>query len=860
MSSSFSRIKAITKREFSAYFNSALAYVFLSVFLIMGALFTFNFANWFENDEASLRIFFSIHPYLYLFFVPALGMRVWAEEDKEGTLELLLTMPISAWHAVIGKFLAGWFFLGFTLLLTFPMIITVSSLGDPDSGRLFSGYLGSFLAGGMCFSIASLTSAFTRNQVISFLFGFITLLIITVIGMPQLAIVEYIKNLLPQSIVDTLLFFSIQPHVEGLEKGVLDFRDIIYFLTFISFGLAGSTAILRCRKAAHKHNRLFTTLGISIFGVIVLLVNFLVRDLNLRKDLSADNLYTLTASTKIILSKLESDAAVRFYFSQSDSSLSVQDKAFAQRVTDLLKEYEAVSGGKIKYSILDPKPGSIEEKSAALDGIEPILKSDNTKSYFGISVSYKDNIKTIPVLSQNEEKMLEYHLTHLFKHLLMSAKPVIGVLTDIPVVEQKANPMAGQYENRPAWKIIDELRKDYDLISIEDKYPDWGRQDGSNYFDLVIVYKFGFMSEQSRLALDQYLLRGGKAIIITDPFPLVGAEADNTFRFQADRLPYMGNTLGMIEPWKIRLAHSTYIADKESATQLKNGKNPAIITLEESEFNKSHKALRNIEKLIFAYAGYFQYEKMDGIEVSPLVSASKSSGLVETKNYSDKKSTENPEKATGELPIVLSVKGKLPSFYKGDIFRRKNVLSDAQKEAEVVLIADMDFLKDNYTFVKQQGKEKKDPIRISENTEMFLNLVDAMVTEGDMIDVRMRREKKRDLYALKEIRQEQRKGFMEEVLKIQKEYAEKEAKIKEFYRKQENQIRLTDEELAELKKSELELREISDRLNEIQHKFNEMDKKTEHTIIFMSTALVPILILIVWGVVIVYRKRRLKSA
>ena len=855
--SSVTRVKAIAKREFLSYFNSALAYVFLSVFLILGALFTFNFANWFENDEASLRVFFGIHPYLYLFFIPALGMRVWAEEDREGTLELLLTFPISAWHAVVGKFLAGWMFLAFALFLTFPMVLTVAYLGEPDSGRLFSGYLGSFLAGGMCFSITSLSSAFTRNQVISFLFGFIALLIITVIGMPQVSVISYIKDILPQSLIDTLLFFSIQPHVEGLEKGVLDIRDIIYFLSFIVFGLAGSAVILRCRKAAHKHNKLFSAAGILVFGVIVLLVNFLSSNFKYRKDLSADKLYTLTPSTKIILSKLNSEASVRFYFSESDSSISVQDKAFAQRVTDLLEEYQAVSDGMVNFRIIDPKPGSIEEKSAALDGIEPIVKKDNTKRYFGISVSYKDTIKTIPVLSKDQETMLEYHLTHLFKHLIAPQKPVIGVMTDLPVVEQQANPMAGQYQNRPAWRIVDELRKDYDLIQIEDKYADWGRADGSNYFDLVIIYKFGFMSEQARLALDQYLLRGGKAIVLNDPFPLLGPEADKNFRFHPKSFPYHGSTQNMTEFWKITLTYDRYIADEQSATQLKQGKNPAVITLESDQLNRSNKALEKIDKLIFAYPGYFKYEKLDGVEVTELISARKGSGAIKTKDFANKKALSAPIEVKDNMPIALKVKGKLNSFYSGPKYKRTKILTVPEKEAEVVLIADMDFLKDSYTFVPQEKSGLKEAFRISDNIEMFLNLVDSMVTNGDMIDVRMRREKKRRLDYLKELRMEQRKDFMEEVKEIQTEYQNKETEVKEFYRKQENQIILSAEELEQLKKSELELREISDRLNEIQHKFNEMERKTQHDIIFINAAAVPIVILLSWLITIVYRKRRL---
>ena len=181
--SSLNKIKAIMCREFMAYFNSALAYVFLTIFLILGSLLTFKLGDWFAADEASLRLFFKFHPFMYLVFVPAVGMRVWSEEENQGTLELLLTMPISVWHAVVGKFIAGWLFIGFALLLTFPMVITAAYLGEPDSGRLFSGYLGSFLLGGMFLSITSLASAFTRNQVISFLFGFTSIVLLVVVGM-----------------------------------------------------------------------------------------------------------------------------------------------------------------------------------------------------------------------------------------------------------------------------------------------------------------------------------------------------------------------------------------------------------------------------------------------------------------------------------------------------------------------------------------------------------------------------------------------------------------------------------------------------------------------------------------------------
>src|SRR5690349_10495896 len=169
MSAAISKIKAIAKRELSAYFSSPVAYVFIVIFLLLTGFFTFMAGNFFERGQANLDSFFMWHPWLYLVLVPAVGMRLWAEERRVGTLELLLTMPITPWQAIIGKFIASWLFLGIVLVLTFPVVITVNWLGSPDNGVIFTAYLGSFLMAGAYLAVSCLTSALTRNQVISFI-------------------------------------------------------------------------------------------------------------------------------------------------------------------------------------------------------------------------------------------------------------------------------------------------------------------------------------------------------------------------------------------------------------------------------------------------------------------------------------------------------------------------------------------------------------------------------------------------------------------------------------------------------------------------------------------------------------------
>src|SRR3981189_99184 len=177
-----SHIKTIAKRELSGYFASPVAYVVIVIFLLMVGFFTFMAGGFFERGEASLTSFFLWHPWLYLFLVPAAGMRLWSEERRQGTMELLLTMPITTWQAIVGKFLASWLFLAIALLLTFPITLTVNYLGSPDNGVILASYFGSFLLAGTYLAVTCMTSAMTRNQVIAFILSVMICLFLVLAG------------------------------------------------------------------------------------------------------------------------------------------------------------------------------------------------------------------------------------------------------------------------------------------------------------------------------------------------------------------------------------------------------------------------------------------------------------------------------------------------------------------------------------------------------------------------------------------------------------------------------------------------------------------------------------------------------
>jgi ABC-2 type transport system permease protein len=241
-------IWTITKRELGAYFTSPLAYIFIVIFLLLCGFFTFFVGGFFERGEASLvRPFFDWHPWFYLFLVPAVGMRLWAEERRVGTIELLLTMPITAWQAIVGKFLASWLFLALALVLTFPMVITVNYLGSPDNGVILSAYVGSWLMAGAYLAISCITSALTRSQVVSFIISLVACLFLILAGFPP--VINFLEQLISPSLVDMVASFSVMTHFEGFQKGVLDSRDIIFFLSVIGFSLFTTSVILRTHRA-----------------------------------------------------------------------------------------------------------------------------------------------------------------------------------------------------------------------------------------------------------------------------------------------------------------------------------------------------------------------------------------------------------------------------------------------------------------------------------------------------------------------------------------------------------------------------------------------------------------------------------
>jgi ABC-2 type transport system permease protein len=248
MRDSLCRIWVVAKREFAGYFATPIAMVFLMIFVALTGAFAFYVGGFFERGQADLSAFFLYHPWLYLLLVPAIGMRLWAEERKAGTIELLMTLPVSTWETVVGKFLAAWAFIGLALVLTFPIWITVNVLGSPDNGVIFASYLGSFLMAGAYLAVASCISALTKNQVIAFIIAATVCFLLVMSGL------ELVQNVFrswaPEALVSAIGSLSFLSHFENITRGMLDLPAVVFYVSLIVFALFANKIIIDQRKAA----------------------------------------------------------------------------------------------------------------------------------------------------------------------------------------------------------------------------------------------------------------------------------------------------------------------------------------------------------------------------------------------------------------------------------------------------------------------------------------------------------------------------------------------------------------------------------------------------------------------------------
>jgi ABC-type uncharacterized transport system involved in gliding motility auxiliary subunit/ABC-type transport system involved in cytochrome c biogenesis permease component len=831
MNSAFGNVKAIVKRELGGYFSSPVAYVFIVIFLLLTGFFTFMLGNFFESGQANLDSFFRWHPWLYLFLVPCVGMRLWAEERRVGTIELLLTKPITAWQAILGKFLASWIFLGLALALTFPVVITVNYLGSPDNGVIVAAYLGSFLMAGTYLAISCMTSAMTRNQVVSFIVSVVICLFLVLCGFPP------VTNLLTRMdrpwLVDLVSSLSVMTHFQPFITGMIDSRDVIFFLLIIAFALFTNGVVVRSHRATSidklmKRNfeaMLYSAGGVAAMFVVLVGVYIVTSTAKLRFDVTAEKAHTLSPGTKKILSKLDSRITLRFYCTQGDNAMPPVLRTYARRIEDLLAEYKQAAKGKLVIEKIDPKPDSEAEDSARLNGIEGQATGPfgSDKIYLGIAVSLLDAKFSLPFLPPERQRLLEYDISRAIAGVV-TARPVVGIMSGLPVFGDAPDPLMrpGQHRDED-WAFIMELKRDFTLKNV----PMNSTSIDDDIKVLLVAHPVD-ISDAAQYAIDQFVLRGGKLLAFLDPHAYFDQQHDRSQNFTIGGDNAAKSSLEkLLKAWGLNMDVNLVAADTSFAGRnLQTGDSmPTLLLVTREGIDENDVATSQIDNLVFPFAGAFTGKPVDGLKEEVLVKCSANSELVDSliATAASEKILRDFKPANVEYPLAVHLTGKFHSAFPGGIpgeDGRSPHLTESTDKGEVVLVSDSDMLNDKVCIRMQNVMGRPMPQAANGNLNFVQSLVERLSGDDDLISSRARASMSRPFTRVKEMEAKAGKQWQEKIRVLETRQREMDQKSKQLQARNENggnqSFILSPAQEKELEKYQKSLVEVSKDLKQVR--------------------------------------------
>ena len=805
---------SVFKREFKSYFDSPVAYVFLTAFLALTGFLTFVVAAFYERRQADLTPFFFWHPWVYLLLVPAATMGLWADERRNGTAELLLTLPMTAWNALVGKFLAAWTFIALALALTFPVAVTAGYLGSPDWGAIVCGYLGSLLLAGAATAIGLFASSLSRSSVVGFVVSLAMVFFLLIVGF------DPVTNAVagwgvPMWIVDGIASLSLLTHFEALRRGVIDLADVAYYAGVMVFFAAAAKTVVDGRRGASKG-----VVGLVAIAVITIAVDVILAKATIRCDCTADSLYTLSKGSKAVLGKLDKDVSLKFYFSASSAEMPMGVKTYAQEVENLLKEYERASGGRLVVEKYDPTPDSDEEEWAQRYGIEQQqVNPFGAPVYFGIVAVCGDRTEALGAMTQKTESTLEYDVTRLVTRVVWPEKPVIGVMTSLEgVLGGEMNPMMMQMGRRPpqGWAAFAELAKDYTVKSVAtdvEKIDD-------DVKTLVLLHAKD-LSDKTLYAIDQFVLRGGRLIACTDPMSFAEIRAG-----QSRQMMGMGgdgpSTLGkLFDAWGVGFDTAKITCDLSAATKLGNGRGgaeeePAFLTLKPENMDKSDILVSRLSQVMMPFAGAFTFDaaKAGALKFTPVITTSEDNSS-STDKMSMMSGMGSSMKAVpdGKSRVVAArLEGQFKTAYpKGPDGTNDVSKALSEGKSSVMLFADADFLADEccVRILRTPFGQIAQPL--NDNLPLFSNVIEQFAGREELIGLRSRGASDRPFEVVDKLEAEAMRQWQQREAEFQEELNNTIQTIANMKSEKVGNGRIIlskeqQDKLAELKKTEAETR------------------------------------------------------
>jgi len=636
-------------------------------------------------------------------------------------------------------------------------------------------------------------------------------------------------------------------------------------------------------KQKKTETLLYSAVGVAVMFVVVVAINLIGNAVKMRADLTEGKLYTLSPGTKAILKKVDSPVEVRFYFSQSETRVPSQIRTYAAEVEDLLEEFRDASGGKIRVRKIDPKPDSDAEEAAQADGIEGQPAGPLGENfYFGLVVSLDP--EKVPVILQLErERLLEYDIARAVGQVISTNKPLVGVMTALPMFGQPANPMM-QRMGQPGggqrpWVFIQELKRDYTVRQVP-----MDAEKIDDDIQVLIVAHPKNITEKAQFAIDQFVLRGGKLLALLDAMGFLDREQQQPNNPLAGMMPGAGSTLPkLLAAWGVTFDTTKVVADLSFTKKLSFNQQeqpqdrPTFLFINPDGINKEDALTGQLDNLLFPEAGAFGGTPATGLEQTVLLHTTKMSELVDgmTARFSPSKTMNEFKSSDKEHPLAIRLKGKFKTGFpegapaaatvegeekKDEKKPAGNSLKESTTESVVILVGDADFIYDIISF-DQQMLQFGVANPANGNFAFAQNMIEQLSGDVNLVGTRSRGALRRPFTVVQRMQAEAQDEFRETITKLNKDREVAQAKLREMQGKKEPGQRLiaSPEQMAEIKAQEKREREIGREIREINKRLRERTESLENKVKWGNIAGVPVLVAAAGIFLALVRKQRTKA-
>jgi ABC-type uncharacterized transport system involved in gliding motility auxiliary subunit len=613
--------------------------------------------------------------------------------------------------------------------------------------------------------------------------------------------------------------------------------------------------------------------GVIALAVILIAANFLLGAFNARVDLTEGDVYTLSPGTKAILSKLEAPVRIRLYYSQGSNTVPVGLKTFAKRVEDLLAEYRAASAGKVVIEKFNPEPDSDAEDSASLDGIDGQMTNTGEKFYLGLSVSFLDQKAAIPVLAPDRERLLEYDITRAISQVATTKKPVVGVMSGLPVLGRPLNPMLKQQPTEP-WVLASELKRVFDVRQVEME----SGKIGDDIKVLLVIHPRN-LSETAEYAIDQFVLRGGKLIAFVDPYAYFDQQPDLQNPFGGQQAG-QSTFYNLFKAWGIDVNMGKVVADLTYASGAGPRLLPTLLSLNQEALNQDDVVASQVGTLLVPFGGVFSGKPAEGLTQTVLAHTSKNSMLVDLiiATLSGEPSTRGFEPSGQEQPIAIRLTGKFKTAFaegrpkpfaprddkkaeKKEPAKVEPQLKEAAEENSVVLVADADMLTDNAAVEVQDVFGQRLVVPRNGNLNLALSLVEQFSGDQNLIGLRSRAAFTRPLSVIRDMEMRAQQSYLGKIKELEDSLNKTQEKLQELQKSRSGgqATILTPEQQGEIENFRKAAAETRKDLKEVRKNLRVETDTLEFWTKVINIALVPLLVAVAGLALALLQRRRVRA-